>query len=94
MLYRYPNLKSVRELVYKRGYGKVNGQRIPLTDNSIIEKCLGKHCMFFIIVGLEKMCVSSNVYFTNFSAEDLAKFLNILLMDKYPLTSALTRPNI
>ncbi|XP_060586692.1 large ribosomal subunit protein uL30-like [Ruditapes philippinarum] len=37
----YPNLKSVRELIYKRGYGKVNGRRIPLTDNSIIEKVLG-----------------------------------------------------
>lgn len=39
----YPNLKTVRELVYKRGYGKVAGQRIPLTDNSIVEKALGKH---------------------------------------------------
>lgn len=26
--YGYPNLKSVRELIYKRGYGKVNKQRI------------------------------------------------------------------
>jgi len=39
----YPNLKSVRELIYKRGFGKVNKQRIALTDNSIIEKALGKH---------------------------------------------------
>lgn len=35
---RYPNLKSVKELIYKRGYGKVNKQRIPLTENSIIEQ--------------------------------------------------------
>ncbi|EOD48936.1 60s ribosomal protein l7 [Neofusicoccum parvum] len=40
--YGYPNLKSVRELVYKRGYGKINKQRIPLTDNAIIEEHLGK----------------------------------------------------
>jgi large subunit ribosomal protein L7e len=39
----YPNLKSVRELVYKRGYAKVNGCRIPITDNSIIESKLGKY---------------------------------------------------
>lgn len=39
----YPNLKTVRELIYKRGYGKVNGSRIPLTDNSVIEQVLGKH---------------------------------------------------
>jgi len=38
----YPNLKSVRELVYKRGYGKVNKQRKALTDNAIIEQALGK----------------------------------------------------
>merc|ERR1712044_100265 len=38
----YPNLKSVRELVYKRGYGKVEGKRIPLTDNAVIERVLGK----------------------------------------------------
>ncbi|KAK4250611.1 ribosomal protein L30, ferredoxin-like fold domain-containing protein [Corynascus novoguineensis] len=41
--YGYPNLKSVKELIYKRGYGKVNGQRIALTDNAIIEENLGKY---------------------------------------------------
>ncbi|KAL9259640.1 Large ribosomal subunit protein uL30y-like protein [Drosera capensis] len=41
--YGYPNLKSVKELIYKRGYGKVNKQRIALTDNSVIEQVLGKH---------------------------------------------------
>ncbi|RDA82726.1 hypothetical protein CP532_4519 [Ophiocordyceps camponoti-leonardi (nom. inval.)] len=41
--YGYPNLKSIKELIYKRGYGKVNKQRIALTDNAIIEENLGKH---------------------------------------------------
>ncbi|KAH8821564.1 60S ribosomal protein L7 [Xylogone sp. PMI_703] len=41
--YGYPNLKTVRELIYKRGYGKVEKQRIPLTDNAIIEENLGKY---------------------------------------------------
>jgi large subunit ribosomal protein L7e len=41
--YGYPNLKTVRDLIYKRGFGKVEGDRIPLSDNSIIEKKLGKH---------------------------------------------------
>lgn len=40
--YGYPSLKTVRELIYKRGYGKVNKQRIALTDNSIIEESLGQ----------------------------------------------------
>ncbi|KAK4106957.1 60S ribosomal protein L7 [Parathielavia hyrcaniae] len=41
--YGYPNLKSVKELIYKRGYGKVSGQRIALTDNAVIEENLGKY---------------------------------------------------
>jgi 60S ribosomal protein uL30 len=41
--YGEPNLKTVRELIYKRGFGKVNKQRIPLTDNEIVEKELGKY---------------------------------------------------
>ncbi|KII63840.1 60S ribosomal protein L7 [Thelohanellus kitauei] len=38
----YPSLKTVRELVYKRGHAKVNSCRIPITSNSIIEEHLGK----------------------------------------------------
>src|SRR6266566_3885329 len=41
--YGYPSLKSVKELIYKRGYGKVNKQRIALTDNAIVEESLGKY---------------------------------------------------
>merc|ERR1719240_667671 len=41
--YGYPSLKTVRELVYKRGFGKVNKQRIPLSDNQIISENLGTH---------------------------------------------------
>lgn len=39
--YGAPNLKAVKNLIYKRGHGKVLGQRIPLTSNKIIEKALG-----------------------------------------------------
>ncbi|KAF6142609.1 hypothetical protein GIB67_015095 [Kingdonia uniflora] len=41
--YGYPNLKSVRELIYKRGHGKLNKQRTALTDNTIVEQALGKY---------------------------------------------------
>ena len=34
----YPSLKTVKELMYKRGYGKVDKSRIPLIDNSVIEQ--------------------------------------------------------
>jgi len=41
--YGEPNLKSVKELIYKRGFGKIQGQRIPISENSVIEKALGKY---------------------------------------------------
>uniref|UniRef100_F7FD66 Large ribosomal subunit protein uL30 n=1 Tax=Monodelphis domestica TaxID=13616 RepID=F7FD66_MONDO len=39
----YPTLKSVNDLIYKRGYGKIKKQRIALTDNALIAKSLGKY---------------------------------------------------
>jgi len=45
--YGYPSLKTVRDLMYKRGFGKVNKQRIPLSDNSIISDCLGASCSIY-----------------------------------------------
>lgn len=41
--YGNPSLKSVRELLYKRGYGRINSQRIPLTDNGLISRHLRKY---------------------------------------------------
>lgn len=38
----YPSQKVIRQLVYKRGYVKVKGQRIPLTNNTLVEERLGK----------------------------------------------------
>jgi 60S ribosomal protein uL30 len=42
----YPSMKTVRDLIYKRGYAKVKGQRLPITDNTIIEENLGKFDCF------------------------------------------------
>ncbi|KFO36167.1 60S ribosomal protein L7-like 1 [Fukomys damarensis] len=38
----FPNLKSVRELILKRGQAKVKDKTFPLTDNTVIEEHLGK----------------------------------------------------
>lgn len=38
-----PNLKSVRELIYKRGFLKIDGKRTPITSNDLVEKTLGRH---------------------------------------------------
>jgi large subunit ribosomal protein L7e len=37
----YPSAETISRLVYKRGYVKVNGQRIPLNDNTLIQQALG-----------------------------------------------------
>jgi large subunit ribosomal protein L7e len=37
-----PNLKTIRELVYKRGFAKINHQRIPIVDNALVENHLKK----------------------------------------------------
>lgn len=39
------------DLVYKRGFAKVNGQRLPIHDNNVIEENLGK----FGIRGIEDL---------------------------------------
>jgi len=41
--YGEPNLKTVRTLIYKRGYGKVNKQRVPLSDNAVIQQSMGQY---------------------------------------------------
>ena len=46
-----PSVSTVRKLVYKRGFGKVNKQRIPLSDNSVISESLGQ----FGIHGIEDL---------------------------------------
>ena len=41
--YGFPNRASISDLVYKRGFGKMNRCRVPLTDNILIENSLGKY---------------------------------------------------
>jgi len=38
----YPTRHTISNLVYKRGYGKINKQRIPITSNEVVEKVLGQ----------------------------------------------------
>jgi len=35
--YGYANMKSVKELVYKRGFLKIEGRRVPITENAIVD---------------------------------------------------------
>ncbi|KAH0788565.1 60S ribosomal protein L7-2 [Histomonas meleagridis] len=40
--YGYPSPEVVRQLIFKRGFAAVNGQRLPLTSNDIVYATLGK----------------------------------------------------
>ena len=40
--YGTPTRATVQKLIYKRGFGKIRKQRIPIADNSVIEEGLGK----------------------------------------------------
>ena len=40
--YGYPTAELVRKLIYKRGAANVNGQRLPLTSNTIVSATLNK----------------------------------------------------
>jgi len=37
----YPNLKTIKHLILKKGYGRVNRERIPLNSNDTISEVLG-----------------------------------------------------
>ncbi|KAK2958798.1 putative 60S ribosomal protein L7 [Blattamonas nauphoetae] len=39
----YPSVRSMRALITKRGYAKINGQRIPITTNKLVHYALGKY---------------------------------------------------
>jgi len=39
--YGNPTRATIEKLIYKRGFGKLNKQRIPIADNSVIEEGLG-----------------------------------------------------
>jgi len=40
--YGNPNLKTVKDIIYKRGFAKVDKSRVPIADNQVIESHLGK----------------------------------------------------
>lgn len=40
--YGFPSRETIQKLVYKRGFGKINKQRIPIADNSVIQEGLSE----------------------------------------------------
>ncbi|KAM6183340.1 ribosomal protein uL30-like [Erethizon dorsatum] len=65
----FPNLKSVRELILKRGQAKVKNKTFPLTDNTVIEEHLGK----FGVICLEDLI--HEIAFPGAHFQEIACFL-------------------
>ncbi|KAM4834649.1 ribosomal protein uL30-like isoform 1-T2 [Thomomys bottae] len=65
----FPNLKSVRELILKRGQAKVQNKIIPLTDNTMIEEHLGK----FDVICLEDLI--HEIAFPGKNFQQISRFL-------------------
>jgi large subunit ribosomal protein L7e len=40
--YGYPSRSTIEKLIYKRGFGKINKQRIPIADNDVVRDGLAK----------------------------------------------------
>ncbi|XP_052899365.1 60S ribosomal protein L7 [Anopheles moucheti] len=67
--YGYPTLKSVRHLIYKRGFVKHRHSRIPITDNFVIERKLRGHHL---------QCVEDMVYHIFTGGASFKKVSNFL----------------
>merc|ERR1712178_602705 len=39
----YPSVDTIKKMIYKRGAVKINGQRIKISDNFVVEKSVGKY---------------------------------------------------
>merc|ERR1711881_349674 len=39
----YPTVETMKKLIYKRGAVKINGQRMKISDNSVVERSVGQH---------------------------------------------------
>ncbi|KHJ47521.1 60S ribosomal protein L7 [Trichuris suis] len=56
-----PNLRSVRELIYKRAAVLINGKRLPLSDNRTIENSLGKRSALLLTYTEPSLLGSYNI---------------------------------
>ena len=45
---RFPSRKIISELIYKKGFASIDGKRIQINNNELIEKELGKYNMLCI----------------------------------------------
>lgn len=59
--YGYPTIQTVRDLIFKHGFLKINGKKTPINSNKLVEDNLGEHgCICMEDVVHELFTVSKN----------------------------------
>lgn len=61
VVYGYPTIQTVRDLIFKHGFLKINGKRTAINSNKLIEEHLGEHgCICIEDIVHELFTVSDN----------------------------------
>ena len=61
--YGIPSKQLVADLIARRGHGKIDGKRVPLTDNTIIEKALGDETGIICVEDLvHELCTAGSEF--------------------------------
>ncbi|KAG0173696.1 60S ribosomal protein L7 [Apophysomyces sp. BC1034] len=87
--YGEPTLKTVQDLVIKRGYAKIKGKRVAISDNTMVEEALGKHNIICIediiheLVSLGENFTVVNQFLWPFRLNDPVKGWRMKKMENY-----------
>lgn len=85
---RFPNLKSVRELILKRGQTRIGRRRVPLTDNTFIEEHMGESLTLHSLpTHLQSQCTSFQLCTLSLFHPFLFLFLSFSLSLMFSLLS-------
>lgn len=63
VIYGVPSKATVMELIKRRGHGKINGERVPLSNNVIIEETLGEDYGLLCLEDLAYQIYNGGEYF-------------------------------
>jgi large subunit ribosomal protein L7e len=70
VVYGPPSVAAVQDLIERRGFAKIDGERVPLSDNTVIENALGEeHSILCVEDLVHELCSAGEAF------ETASKFL-------------------